>query len=382
MMDFSLTEAQQAVADLADRIFAGQATVERVKGVEGSDTRIDRTLWHELAKANLLGLCLPEDVGGSGFGIIELCLVLEQQGRRVAPVPLLHTVVAAMAIAEFGSSDQRAGWGPRVVAGAAVLTSALAEPGSNDPFRSSVSARLDDSGGWRLDGVKISVPAATVADAILVPASVGPGDVRVFVVDPTDPAVQIESAVTTNREVHGHVTLAGAPAEALGVSGSEAVRSLVEGTLVGLCALQVGVAEEATRLAAGYTSQRVQFGKPLSVFQGVALKGADAYIDTEAMRATLWQAAWRLSESADPLERAMAVEVAKWWAAEGGNRVVHVAQHLHGGMGADIDYPVHRYFLWGKQIEVILGGAPQQLARLGRQIAEAAHQAAGVGVGA
>jgi acyl-CoA dehydrogenase len=140
----------------------------------------------------------------------------------------------------------------------------------------------------------------------------------------------------------------------------------------------VGVAEEATSLAAAYTSQRIQFGKPLSVFQGVALKAADAYIDTEAMRATLWQAAWRLSEGDDAV---MEVEVAKWWASEGGQHVVHITQHLHGGLGADIDYPVHRYFLWGKQIEVMLGGATQQLARLGRHIAEAA-KAAQVGVGA
>jgi 3-oxocholest-4-en-26-oyl-CoA dehydrogenase beta subunit len=102
----------------------------------------------------------------------------------------------------------------------------------------------------------------------------------------------------------------------------------------------------------------------------VALKAADAYIDTEAMRATLWQAAWRLSEGDDA---PMDVEVAKWWASEAGQRVVHIAQHLHGGLGADIDYPVHRYFLWGKQIEVMLGGATQQLARLGRQIADAAR---------
>jgi acyl-CoA dehydrogenase len=384
-MDFNLTEAQQAIGDLAAQIFEGRATVERVKEIEASDERMDRTLWHELAKANLLGVCLPEDMGGSGFGIVELCLVLEQQGRRVAPVPLLHTVVAAMAIAEFGASAQRQAWGPGVAAGAVVLTSALAQQGSNDPYRSSVVARPDGSGGWLLDGIKISVPAATVADRILVPAKVGSGsadDSGIFLVDPSAPGVQIEPAVTTNREVHGHVTLANAPAEALGPIGSGAVRFLVERTLAGLCALQVGVAEEATRFAAAYTSERVQFGKPLSVFQGVALKGADAYIDTEAMRATLWQAAWRLSEGADPLGTAMAIEVAKWWAAEGGHRVVHIAQHLHGGMGADIDYPVHRYFLWGKQIEVMLGAAPQQLARLGQQIAEVARRAARLEVGA
>ena len=145
---------------------------------------------------------------------------------------------------------------------------------------------------------------------------------------------------------------------------------LVQRVLVGICALQVGVAEEAVRLAATYTSARHQFGKPLSTFQGVALRAADAYIDTEAMRVTMWQAAWRLAIGDDA---GTEVEVAKWWAAEGGQRIVHATQHLHGGLGADVDYPIHRYFLWGKQLEDLLGGAGYHLARLGHRLAEASE---------
>jgi len=96
------------------------------------------------------------------------------------------------------------------------------------------------------------------------------------------------------------------------------------------------------------------------------LRAADAAIDIEAMRVTLWQAAWRIDTGRPASE---AVAVAKWQAAERGQRVVHATQHLHGGMGADITYPIHRYFLWGKQIELMLGGPSNQLARLGRQIA-------------
>jgi 3-oxocholest-4-en-26-oyl-CoA dehydrogenase beta subunit len=137
--------------------------------------------------------------------------------------------------------------------------------------------------------------------------------------------------------------------------------------LVGIAALQVGVAEEAVRQTATYTSSRIQFGKPLSAFQGVALRAADAYIDTEAMRVTMWQAAWRLAVGEDA---AMEVEVAKWWAADAGQRIVHATQHLHGGLGADVEYPIHRYYLWGKQLEDLLGGASYHLARLGRQLSE------------
>jgi acyl-CoA dehydrogenase len=128
------------------------------------------------------------------------------------------------------------------------------------------------------------------------------------------------------------------------------------------------VCEAATAQAAEYTSHREQFGRPLSTFQGAQLRAADAYIDTECIRVTTLQAAWRLDTG---LSAHAEVLVAKWWAAEAGQHAVHNTQHLHGGMGADIDYPVHRYFLWGKQIEDTLGGASATLSHLGTVLAGA-----------
>jgi acyl-CoA dehydrogenase len=364
-MDFSFSDEQEAVRDAAAAIFEGHTTAERLKTAERSDERVDRALWVELARANLLGLAVPTEFGGSGLGLIELALLLEQQGRRVAPVPLHATLVlGALALAEFGTPEQRAAWLPGVVSGEVFLSAALSEAGTNDPTRPAVRAR-NDNGRWRLVGTKLAVPAAHLASRVLVPAVVGDGGVRLFLVDPGESGVTLERAVTTNREVHPHLHFDGAVAEPMAAYGG-AVEWMVQRALVGLCAIQVGVAEEATRQAAAYTSSRLQFGRPLSTFQGVALKAADAYIDTEAMRVTLWQAAWRLSEGADA---GAEVEVAKWWAAEAGQRVVHTTQHLHGGIGADIDYPIHRYFLWGKQLETMLGGASVHLSRLGATIA-------------
>ena len=361
-MDFVFTEEQEAVRDLAGQIFAGHASAARVKEVEAGDERFDRALWAELAAANLLGIALPDEVGGSGFGMVELCLLLEQQGRTVAPAPLWPTLVlGALPIAEFGTAEQRARWLPGVGAGDVVLSAAL------ESFGPEPTAHVDGA-GWRLDGARMSVPAAHLAARVIVPARTDAGR-RAFLVDPSADGVEQQRVETTNREIRSHLVLSGARAEALG--GEGVVEWLHDRALVGLCALQVGVCEEALRLAAGYTSDRVQFGRPLSTFQGVALKAADAYIDTEAMRATLWQAAWRLTEGLDASQEVM---VAKWWAAEGGQRVVHATQHLHGGMGADVDYPVHRYFLWGKQLAEELGGASVQLARLGAAIAIGAQR--------
>jgi 3-oxocholest-4-en-26-oyl-CoA dehydrogenase beta subunit len=153
-----------------------------------------------------------------------------------------------------------------------------------------------------------------------------------------------------------------------GRAGEQILLSMLDHALLGLCAIQVGVCEAATALAAEYTSHRQQFGKPLSTFQGVQLRAADAYIDTEAIRVTTLQAAWRLDTG---LPAHAEVLVAKWWAAEAGQHAVHNTQHLHGGLGADIDYPIHRYFLWGKQIEDTLGGASATLAHLGAVLAGA-----------
>ena len=137
------------------------------------------------------------------------------------------------------------------------------------------------------------------------------------------------------------------------------VQWALERARIGLCAIQLGVTEEAVRRAAAYLNQRHQFGRPLSSFQGTMLRAADAYIDSEAIRVTTWQAAWRSTRGC---RRTEAVAVAHWWASEAGQRVVHATQHLHGGMGADISYPIHRYFLWGKQIELMLQG-PERRAR-------------------
>jgi len=282
-MDFTFSEEQDAVRGLAAQIFEGHATPKRVKEVERSEERIDRELWRALADAGLLAIAVPEEHGGSGLGLAEVCLLLEQQGRRVAPVPLWPTLVlGALAIAELGSPGQQRAWLPGVATGDVLLTAALSEAGANEPLRPRVTATRDGD-AWRLDGEKPSVPAGHVADRVLVPASTGEGELRVFLVDPAGPGAERTVAATTDRSRVAHLGFSGAPGEPLGGDGADGRRAtawMLDRALVGLCALQVGVAEGALRMAADYTSERQQFGRPLSTFQGVALKAANEYIDT------------------------------------------------------------------------------------------------------
>jgi 3-oxocholest-4-en-26-oyl-CoA dehydrogenase beta subunit len=372
-VNFDLSEDQQVIADLAAQIFTGATSVDRLKEVEKSDERIDRALWKQLADANLLGLCLPEEYGGSGLGMVELSLILIEQGRTLAPVPVWSTVAAvALPIAEFGTAAQKQAWLPRVVGGEVMLSAAITETGANDPMAPVSRATRASHGGWLIDGFKPMVAAAQHAAAILVSAADSSGAVGLFLVEAGASGLHVEPEESTTHEATATVTFANTPAERLGgddAHGREVLSWMLQRSLVGLCALQVGVGESATKQTAEYVSGRLQFGKPLSTFQAVGHQAADAFIYNQAMRATTMQAAWNMGEGIDA--RA-SVLVAKYWASEGGGKVVHLCQHLHGGMGADIDYPIHRYFLWGLSIENALGAGSAQLARLGELIAKEA----------
>ena len=291
--------------------------------------------------------------------MVALALVLEAQGRWVAPVPVWATVaLGSMPIAEFGSEALRSAVLPGVVAGDTVLTAALTDVAGDialgGPGTPSVEATAGPD-GLVLTGTAFAVPSAHVADRVLVPVSLD-GGVVVAVVDPSAEGVRLERAFTTNREIHPHLHLDGVKVSADNLlaggdpgRGREVLTWMLNRGWTGLCALQVGVTEAAVAQTAAYLNTREQFGRPLSTFQGTMLRAADAAIDTESIRVTMWQAAWRLDHG---LDAELAISVASWFAAEAGQRAVFATQHLHGGMGADISYPIHRYFLWGKQIEL------------------------------
>ena len=364
-MDFAYTPEQEELRALARIVLSDHATPRRVAEVEASDERIDRELWAALAGAGLLGIAVPEEHGGGGLGLVELCVLLEEVGRAVAPVPAYATLLlGALPVGALGTEAQRQRLLPGVARGELLLSGALTEPRNPEPLAPATRAAAGD-GGWRLDGVKLGVPAAAAARAVVVSARAG-GEAGLFLVDPHDPGVTLERQEATNREVQYLLTLDGAPGERLG--GPGALAWLVRRATVGLCAMQVGVTERALRMTAEYTSSREQFGRPLSAFQAVSQRAADAYVDVQGIRLTALAATWRLAEGEEAGADA-AIAVAKFWAAEAGQRVVHAAQHLHGGVGVDISYPLHRSFLWAKQIELSLGGATHQLLRVGAMIA-------------
>jgi len=365
-MDFTLSDEQQAIIDLAARILGDKITDARLRELAAAGDLFADDAWSALAEAGILALCLPEVDGGSGFGVLELALVCEQVGRHVAPVPFLPVAASGLVLGEFASDDLRSRLLPGLAAGTTFVIPAVAEPGSYGAPTRPTTRLTAAVAGWTLDGEKQFVPWADRADALLVPATSPDGRVVLAVVDPTATGVSSEALVTTSGLPESHVRFDGVVVADV-ISDPGAVGRLLDVLTVGVCAVQAGVSEGALRLTATYTSERKQFGVPIATFQAVAHRAADAYIDVQGIRFTMYQAAWRLDEG---LPAAEELHVAKFWAADGGHRVAIAAQHLHGGIGVDTDYPLHRFYLWTKQLELTLGGATEHLRRLGVLVAQ------------
>jgi 3-oxocholest-4-en-26-oyl-CoA dehydrogenase beta subunit len=369
-MDFTENENQAELAALAKKIFTERTTAARLAEIESGDDRFDPALWADLAAAGILSAALPESLGGAGLSLLEQCSVLVEAGAAVAPVPYLASIVlGAGAIARFGTEEDQQVYAAPAGRGELILTAALLargddlpEPPDARPIASDRKRRA--TGDWRLDGTLTAVPFAPLAKLILVPAAG-----RVFLVKPADSGVTIERQHVTSGDSAGYVTLDGVRLSADRVLGDGAAEWLNAAGTVGLCAHQAGVTARALELTAAYARTREQFGKPIGAFQAVAQRLADAYIDTEAIRLTMWQAAWRLAEG---LPAATEIATAKFWAADGGHRVAHTAVHVHGGVGIDLEAETHRYFTAAKQNEFTLGGATAQLLRIGAGLAASA----------
>ncbi len=377
-MNFDLSEEEEAVKQLAAQILGDGTSFERTREVESEDEGpgFDQALWARLVESNLIGLPISETLGGQGYSFLALCLLLEEAGRNLAPVPLLESIVyTALPIQQFGSDQLKLDLIPKVIAGEALLTAALFEVGAPASSRSAkTKATATGDAAYTLTGEKVCVPFAAAADKILVSASSADG-LGLFLISPDAAAVSLHRQETTAHERQFVVKLEGVEVRdddvlAAPGRGESVLEWLEPRAMTALAAIAVGAAEEGLRQTAEYTRTRKQFGRKIGSFQAVSLRAADAYIDVEAMRSTMWQAAWQIDNRETPLK---AAAVAKWWACMGGHRVSHTCQHLHGGIGSDIDYPIHRFFLRLKHVAMTLGGANEQLSILGALMANEAR---------
>ncbi|KXO90268.1 acyl-CoA dehydrogenase [Tsukamurella pulmonis] len=355
-MDFTVPEARTDLAGLTRRIVEAWSE----KTPRPTDSGLDPDLWATLTRSGVLDAALPSAVGGGGLGLLAHTAVLGELGRVAAPAPYLDSIlVAGELLAESGTPAQLEQWLVPLVRGTATATVAFGDDLSGFTARSVAD-------GWRLDGAQTAVSSAAFADLLVLEAVTADG-AALFLVPRGTAGITVTGQQVGNGSdaalVEAEAVTLPATARLGGDAAAARARRLAT---IGWCALQAGITERALELTAEYARTREQFGKQIGSFQAVRQRLADAYIDVEAVRLTLLEAAWRESEG---LDAAAEIATAKFWAADAGHRVAHTAVHVHGGVGIDTDHPTHRYFVAAKRAEFALGGATAHLRALGATLA-------------
>lgn len=371
-MNFGFSEQQRDVQNLAREILGEQVTAEKLAQYDKYQAeRFDRTLWQQLAEAGLLGVAIDEQYGGMGFGFMELALLIEEAGRTIAPLPLItHLVSAALPIQQFGSAEQKQRWLPGAANGQQLLTAALLEAHNDDAAAPLGCTAVAQGDTLLISGEKQSVPFAKQAERILLAVTEEQG-VTVVLLDPKAAGVELQAVEATHYEPQYHLRFKDVQIAAEDIllrgDGAAVMQWLAQRTTAAICAHQLGATDKAMRMTASYTAERQQFGVPIATFQAVGHRAANCFIDVECLRLNAYQAVSRL-DSGD--EAGVEVQIAKIWAGDVGHRVSYAAQHLHGGMGIDRDYPLWRYCTWMRHNEMSLGSAAAGLAKLGQRIAK------------
>jgi 3-oxo-4-pregnene-20-carboxyl-CoA dehydrogenase alpha subunit len=345
-MRFDLDETQHTVADLAAEVLGGAGTDPPERTCKA------------LGESGLLGLAVPAWLGGDGLGMVEVGIVLAEVGRHAVPVPALATcALGVLPVARWGSRDQQRDVLAGVATGDRVLTAAIREP--SDPMPVAPRTRAD---AGRISGLKVGVPYAEQAHRILVPVSLDTGGTAVAVVDPGAPGVTLTRAPHSSGQPEYALRMAAV--EAVGLLGDATAEDIHRYAVAGACAVGDGVLAGALALTATHVGTREQFGRPLATFQAVAQQLADVYVASRTVHLATLAACWGLSAPTAP-GADHDLDVAAYWLAQEAPAALRTCHHLHGGLGLDISYPLHRFSALTKDLVRLLGGAEHCLRRLG-----------------
>lgn len=361
-MDFQLTEDQVAIADMAGSLFADLCTDERQRAFDTAGEPFMADVWAKCVETGLQALAIPEEVDGSGLGMTELMLVLDAQGQNLAQVPLWRHQIAAAALARFGG-ERGAALAREAASAERLLTLDLNGLASSRGVELRLSPAAN--GGFQLDGKVLAVALGEQAGTALLLAACDQGQ-RVVVVDLAAAGIAAISGVMMDGEALADLDFKGVAIAADAVLPAEALSWLEQRAIAALASLQLGVSDAQVRRTVEYINERRQFDRAIGSFQAVQMSMADAHIAIEALRSALYQLVYRLDAGLPSPSEALAV---KYLANECGHIVGHKAQHVHGGIGVDLTYPIHRYLYWSRTIGITLGGSAATLERLGDWLA-------------
>jgi alkylation response protein AidB-like acyl-CoA dehydrogenase len=359
-MDISLSEEQELLQGSARDFLQKECPIRLVRTMEDDNSGYDLNLWKQMGGLGWLGLVLPEEHGGSGATMVDLVVLLEEFGRALVPGPFVPTVVQfGLPLLWAGSDQQKRAYLPKLAQGELIGTMAWHEPSATrEPAGIETTATLQGE-NFVLNGTKLCVPYAHVADYVLTVARTGTGatpadGITLFLVEAGSPGMAIDKLGTIADDHQCEVLFNDVTvprSQMLGEPGKG--WSLVEQVLlygaVAKCAEMVGIAQQAFEISLNYAKTRVQFGRPIGSFQAIKHKLANMVIDVDGSRYVTYHAAWLLSEG---LPASREVAVAKAWANEACRRVVKDGQQVHGGIGYTKEYDLQLYTRRAKGAEI------------------------------
>lgn len=360
-MDFSLSEDQRAIAEMAGSVFRDYCSDERLRDYDLTQPPFMHELWQTCIETGLHGLAIPDAFGGTGMGITDLFCVLKAQGAGLAHVPLWQHQLAAACLAVFAGDDQR-----EVIEQAAAGSHLLSVSLNGLSASQGVNLRLQQQDShWVLKGHVGAVDFAAQANQLLVLAE-APDGIRLVLLDRQAEGVELVTGVSNHGQAIADVICQQVCINANQVLPEPAVAWLEQRAIAAVASLQLGVSEEQLRRTVEYVNERVQFGRPIGTFQAVQMEMANGHMALEALRSSLYQLCDRLDSELPCDSEALAT---RFLATEAAHLVGHKAQHVHGGIGVDLTFPIHRFLYWSRYLSVVLGGSAATLERLGDWLA-------------
>ena len=364
-MDLALSEEQEMLKTMAHDFLTDKLPKTVVKEIEESEEGYSPELWKEVAGLGWMGLAFPEKYGGSDMSFLDLAILLEEMGRACLPGPYFSTVVlGGLSILDIGSEEQKQEYLPKIANGEAIFTLALTEPSASydaGGIETKATANKDD---YIINGTKLFVPDANVADYMLVVArteakSKAEEGITIFIVDAKSPGIShtVLKTIANDKLCEVVFDQVKVPKEnILGElnQGWKEVQKIIQRAAVAKCCEMVGCIQQALDMTVDYAKERKQYDRPIGSFQVIQHYCADMATDVDGTRLSTYQAAWMLSEG---LPCTQEVAIAKAWAGEACQRVMALAHQIHGAIGVTIDHDLQYYTRRAKAAEVSFGDA-------------------------
>ncbi|HIE16580.1 MAG TPA: acyl-CoA dehydrogenase [Dehalococcoidia bacterium] len=375
-MNLGLSEEQEMLKTSARDFLQKEFPKKLVRQLDESETGYSPELWRKMAELGWMGLVFPEKYGGSGGSFLDLIVLLEEMGYNILPGPFFSTVVlGGLTILSAGNEEQRNEFLPRIASGDRILTLALTEPSARYDAAAINTRATTSNGNYVINGTKLFVPDANVADYILCVTRTkeeqNPEDgITVFLVDAKSPGIECTLLKTLARDKQCEIVFdnVGVPQNnILGKpdQGWTIIKDTLQKATVAKCAEMVGSAQAALEMAVQYAKERVQFNRPIGSFQAIQHYCANMVTDVDGARFITYKAAWKVSEG---LPAALDVAIAKAWTGEACSRVTLLAHQIFGAIGFTMDHDLHLYYRRAKAGEIMFGDSDTQRAIVAREL--------------